>query len=194
VLNNENVTSGGRHIICSQILRKHETMKSVLNYLATIPFQSKEKVSDAPLILICGLPRTGTTLLNNLLTCDVNCRALLISDMSMESIPSILRSNVDEHKQRMEIEGASLMQIFQTAGCDFQLYLKNVSSSHPLFPIEEDVVMLGAMDLDVIYCNTAPKQANLVKYLTNRHNKDFLYQSHQTVLQMLHAADSPRKH
>ena len=31
VLNNENVTSGGRHIICSQILRKHEKMKSVLN-------------------------------------------------------------------------------------------------------------------------------------------------------------------
>jgi hypothetical protein len=87
-------------------------MKSVLNYLATIPFQSKEKVSDAPLILICGLPRTGTTLLNNLLTCDVNCRALLISDMSMESISPILRSNVDEHKRQMEIEGASLMQVF----------------------------------------------------------------------------------
>ncbi|CAF4067616.1 unnamed protein product [Rotaria sordida] len=39
----------------------------------TKPLQTKEKISDVPMIVICGLPRTGTTLLHNLMACDPSC-------------------------------------------------------------------------------------------------------------------------
>jgi hypothetical protein len=136
VLSNESITSAGRHQICSTTIRSYENVKNALNYLATTPSQTKAKINEVPMIIICGLPRCGTTLLHNLMTCDPVGRASPITDMTLQPIPPILRSNVDEHKRRMETEAHIIAQIFKTAGCDFKALQKDLSSSHAMFAFE----------------------------------------------------------
>ncbi|CAF4225001.1 unnamed protein product [Adineta steineri] len=189
---NERLTSGGRHILCSQIIRSYEVVKSVLNYLTTTPLQSKEKITNVPMIVICGLPRTGTTLLYNLMACDPACRAPLVSDMTISQIPPISRSNVDEHKRRMAAERDRLIQVFEAAGSDFGRFSKVFCSSHPLFPIEEDTALLGGnLDIKIALYNLVPKHKSLVTCFTDNQNSNYMYDYHQTVLQMLHDVDPP---
>ncbi|CAF3725699.1 unnamed protein product [Rotaria sp. Silwood1] len=194
VLKNESLTAGGRHILCSRIVQSYRTVKNILNYLATVPSQSKEEVNYVPMVVICGLPRTGTTLLYNLMACDPACRAPLLSDMSVSPIPPIPRSDIEEHKRRMTNEGILMMQVFQTAGCDFQQYSKVLSSVHPLLPLEEDATLLGCGDVKIVLCNLVPKQENLVTHYTDKQNNNYIYDYHKTVLQMLHDVDPPRIH
>ncbi|CAF4174179.1 unnamed protein product [Rotaria sp. Silwood2] len=194
VLKNQSITAGGRHILCTRIIQNYTTVKSILNYLAKISSQSNEKVSDVPMVVICGLPRTGTTLLYNLMACDPFCRAPLLSDMSISPIPPIPRSDMEEHKRRMTNEGILMMQVFQTAGCDFQQYSKVLSSVHPLLPLEEDVALLDSADVKIVLCNLVSKQENLVTHFTDKQNSNYMYDYHQTVLQMLHDVDPPRIH
>jgi hypothetical protein len=99
VLSNNILSAGGKHIFCSGLIRGFDNVKNVLNYLSSKPMETKEKISEVPMIVICGLPRTGTTLLHNLMACDPSCRAPLSTDMARQSIPPILRSNIDEHKR-----------------------------------------------------------------------------------------------
>ncbi|CAF1436460.1 unnamed protein product [Rotaria sordida] len=73
ILTNNLLSVEGKHIICSKLIRSHNNVTNILNYLATKPLQTKEKISDVPMIVICGLPRTGTTLLHNLMACDPSC-------------------------------------------------------------------------------------------------------------------------
>ncbi|CAF3826352.1 unnamed protein product [Rotaria sp. Silwood1] len=194
VLTNNLLSSGGKHIICSKLVRSHNNVKNVLNYLATKPLETKEKISDVPMIVICGLPRTGTTLLHNLMGCDPSCRTPLVTDMTMQPIPPILRSNIDEHKRRAKSEADIEAKVFETAKCDIKKFQKNLSSSHALFPAEEDAFLLGEVGIQPIYAILAPKETNLHTWYFNQHNKDFAYKYHQTVLQMLHDVDPPRTH
>ncbi|CAF0903646.1 unnamed protein product [Adineta steineri] len=144
------------------------------------------------MIVICGLPRTGTTLLYNLMACDPACRAPLVSDMTISPIPPISRSNVDEHKRRMAAERDRLTQVFETAGIDFERYSKVFCSSHPLFPIEEDTALLGGnLDIKIALYNLVPKHKSLVTRFTDNQNSTYMYDYHQTVLQMLHDVDPP---
>jgi hypothetical protein len=73
ILANNHLSSGERHIICSLLMRGHKNVKNVLNYCATEPLETKEKINKIPMIVICGLSRTGTTLLYNLMCCDPLC-------------------------------------------------------------------------------------------------------------------------
>ncbi|CAF3378185.1 unnamed protein product, partial [Rotaria sp. Silwood2] len=52
-------------------------------------------------LIICGLPRTGSTFLYNLLACDPNCRAPLFTEMLIDPVPPISRSNLIEHERRI---------------------------------------------------------------------------------------------
>jgi hypothetical protein len=65
------------------------------------------------MVIICGLPRCGTTLLHNLMACDPASRTPLLTDMTVQPIPPILRSNVDEHKRRIETETHIIAELFK---------------------------------------------------------------------------------
>ncbi|CAF5075325.1 unnamed protein product, partial [Rotaria sp. Silwood1] len=45
-----------------------------------------------PLLVLCGLHRTGTTLLYNLMACDPACRAPLYVEM-IQPVPPLARSD-----------------------------------------------------------------------------------------------------
>jgi len=79
-------------------------------------------------LLICGLP---PTLLYNLLACDSNCRAPLYTDMCIQIVPPIARSNSIEQTQ------LSVKQKEHLTGSQSQ-----IAASHPSFPFEEDYNIL----------------------------------------------------
>jgi len=165
-LANNLLSVGGKHLICAKLTRSHNNVKNVLNYLATKPLETRQKISDVPMIVICGLPRTGTTLLYNLMACDPSCRAPLVTDMTMQPIPPILRSNIDEHKRRAKTEAAIEAKIFETAQYDIKKFQKTFSSSHALFSTEEDSFLLSDVGLKFIYAFLAPRETNLLIRIT----------------------------
>lgn len=71
---------------------------------------------------------------------------------------------------------------------------KNLSSSHAMFSFEEDAFIHREVGVHVLFFLLAPDETNLVEWFTNRENKDFSYEFHQTVLQMLHDFDPSRTH
>jgi hypothetical protein len=194
ILANNHLSSGGRHIICSQLMDGHKNVKNVLNYCANKPLETKEKINKVPMIVICGLHRTGTTLLHNLMSCDPLCRSPLLTDLVREPIPPILRSNIDEHKRRVKISEDNLAKIFETAQYDLKTFRKDFTSSHPRFLHEEDTVLHSNVGLRFSNIILAPKETNDFTWFMNQQNKDFAYQYHQTVFQMLHDVDPPQTH
>jgi hypothetical protein len=118
----------------------HNNVKNVLNYLATKPSETKQQISEVPMIVICGLARTGTTLLHNLMACDPSGRFPLLTDMAMQPIPPISRSNIEEHKTRIKTEAAIEAKALEIADYDSEKYRKNVASSHASFSVEEDTL------------------------------------------------------
>ncbi|CAF1348971.1 unnamed protein product, partial [Adineta ricciae] len=99
VLSNDRLSPTGRHLFCTKLEKEYKNYKSVLNYVAMHPENKiKTQAIHSPLIL-CGLPRTGTTLLFNLLACDPACRAPLLMDI-LHPIPPIARSDNDNQAQR----------------------------------------------------------------------------------------------
>jgi hypothetical protein len=194
VLNDNQFSSGAKHIIFSRIIRSHNNVKSVLNYLATKPLKTRQKISEVPTIVICGLPRTGTTLLHNLMACDPSCRAPFLTDMVMQPIPPILRSNIDEHKRRVKAEATIEAKVFEVVGWNAEKYRKNVASSHASFSTEEDTLLFYEVGIRGLYHIFGLKHTPPYTWYFDQYNKDFAYQYHQTVLQMLHDVDPPRTH
>ena len=194
IRDNHLLSAGGKHIAFSTLMHNHNNIKSILNYLAAKPLETEQKISDFPMIVICGLPRTGTTLLYNLMACDLSCRAPFSTDMTKHPIPPILRSNFDEHKRRTKRAAATQAKVFEIAKYDVEKFRKNFSSSHPSFPIEEDSNLHLQAGIGAIYVILAAKEANFFTWFINQQNKDFAYRYHKTVLQMLHDVDPPRSH
>src|SRR5579871_5076991 len=74
IVNNEQLTPVGRHLLLTKLNELYTNFKHVLNYMA---INSDLLVQSLPInspLIICGFPRTGTTLLYNLLACDPDCR------------------------------------------------------------------------------------------------------------------------
>jgi hypothetical protein len=194
LLTNSFLSFGEKYIMCSKLKRSYNNVKNVLNYLSTKQLERKEKISEFPMIVICGLHRTGTTLLHNLMSCDPSSRSPIVTDMIIEPIPPILRSNIDEHKRRAKTEADIQAKVFETVQCDIKKFQKNLSSSHPLFPAEEDTMILGEVGIRLLYTILAINDRNFFKWYINQENKDFAYEYHRTILQMLHDVDPPRTH
>ncbi len=194
VLANNDISSGARYIIRSGIKESYNNVTNVLNYLSTKPLETKKKINEVPMIMIAGLTRTGTTLLHNLMACDPSCRAPLLTDMARQPIPPILRSDIEEHQRRAQSGLLSEATLFHTAQCDFKKVMTNVCASHPLFPTEEDVILLNDAGVRFMHVYLAPKETNLFTWFIDQQNKDFAYAYHRTVLQMLHDVDPPRTH
>ncbi|CAF1492483.1 unnamed protein product, partial [Rotaria sp. Silwood1] len=127
------------------------------------------------------------------MACDPTCRAPFITDITTQPIPPILRSNITEHKRRMEDEEDRLEKVYETAGYDRKQIAKDRVASHPEFVYEEDVVLLEEVGPQGSVSLVAPKDTNMVAWFADK-NKDFAYAYHRTVLQMLHDVDPPQTH
>ncbi|CAF3996901.1 unnamed protein product [Rotaria sp. Silwood2] len=90
-----------------------------------------------PLVL-CGMPRTGTTLLYNLLACDPACRAPLLTEM-IQPVPPLARSDtVGQMQRNIAAQGSSeMLKAFGLTD-----YQQDRLASHPLFANEEDLIIL----------------------------------------------------
>jgi hypothetical protein len=63
IIVNNRLSSIGRHLFCTRLEQNYAMWKHVLNYEADRLKQQIASSSMAPPLILCGLPRTGTTLL-----------------------------------------------------------------------------------------------------------------------------------
>ena len=191
ILSNERLTHIGRHLFCVTLEKNYTDYKNVLNYVAAHPeLKIATQSIRAPLIL-CGLPRTGTTLLFNLLACDSACRAPLMAEM-LEPVPPLARSDDSRQMQRNKILNAR-EDMFNVLGLtDYQ---REICASHPSYAVDEDLYILAHTTLRTLHYLLAPhKDHEFATWWLNDVNKDFAYEYHKTFLQMLNSVDAPRSH
>ena len=190
VLENDQLSPVGRHFIFFNLEKAYTNFKRVLNYAAAnSELISSSLPSFGPLI-ICGFPRTGSTLLYNLLACDPTCRATLLTDMRVECVPPISRSNVDEHERRMLIVNQYIEMRDQLVGRPIKLH-----HSHPKFLIEEDGLILEHAGVQPLVTLTSPLyQSESEKWLYDKTNKDFAYAYHEMFLRVMNSVDTPSSH
>ena len=146
-----------------------------------------ESLPDIGRLVICGLPRTGSTLLYNLLACDPNCRSPLYTDMNVDPVPPVPRSNLEEHERR-----AKKRELIEQARQQLAGRVDTVSAGHPSFDIEEDYPLFyqaGIVRYFTLTCSE--KQVEPDTWLYDQTNKDFVYAYHKTFLRMLNSVDQP---
>jgi hypothetical protein len=190
VLGDKHFSRAGRHLLLSYIGKLHSECKRVLNYMA----ENSELLSrNLPVfgpVVICGLPRTGTTLLYNLLACDPNSRALLCTEMLVESVPPISRSDVVEQERRAAIDRFSSQYVDILLGGTV-----DIKSAHAKYVNEEDGFILGqAGFLITMSAIVSDNRSESDIWLSDEMKKDFIYDYHETFLHMLNSVDPPRSH
>jgi hypothetical protein len=75
ILNDDRLSPIGRHYFCMTLEKSYKNCKNVLNYVADHPqLKTTTHFKRGPFI-VCGVARSGTTLLYNLLAQDPTCRA-----------------------------------------------------------------------------------------------------------------------
>jgi hypothetical protein len=190
VLENDQLSPVGRHLLLFELEKGYTNCKRVLNYAAAnSELISGSLPSFGPLI-ICGFPRTGSTLLYNLLACDPNCRAPLLTDMRVECVPPISRSDVEERERRMLIDKQYLEMYDQLVG-----RLIEIRHSHPILSIEEDSLILGHVGFQHIVTSISPLyQSEPETWLYDKTNKDFAYTYHETFFRVMNSVDKPSSH
>jgi hypothetical protein len=188
ILENNQLTCVGRHLAFSTLEELHRNCKQVLNYVAAN--NVSQNLPDIGPLVICGLPRTGTTLLYNLLACDPNCRAPLHTEINVQSVPPISRSNLIEHERRAKKEELNEQARQQLVGRS-----SIVSASHPSFATEEDsLILCQAGMIHYFALISSEDQVELDAWFYDDTNKDFAYDYHKMFLCMLNSVDGPRSH
>ncbi|CAF1533296.1 unnamed protein product [Adineta ricciae] len=190
VVENDQVTDIGRHLLLSKLEKAHTTFKEVLNYIVSQNVLSKCSLPEFGPIFVCGLPRTGSTLLYNLLACDPNCRAPFTTDMSGECLPPISRSNTEEHERRKSMLAQE--QQFCENLLDRQSML---AASHPSYLIEEDFLILEHAGIFIPVMRISPTCRTLVDtFYYNEIYRGAVYKYHKLFLSMLNSVDKPCSH
>lgn len=190
IVGSTQITPVGRHLLLSLIDKLHTESKQVLNYGATNDACFQRDLPIRGPLILCGLPRTGSTLLYNLLACDPACRAPLFTDMCVQSVPPIPRSNVAEHERRATVAERSAKSEEELVGRTS--FLKE---SHPFFPIEEDIhILYQAGILLPLLAVPNPHQTEFDTWVWNKTNKGYAYDYHEIFLRMLNSVDTPASH
>lgn len=191
ILVNSQLSPIGRHLVCTELERNYTNCKSVLNYVAIHPELQTKSNTLPPLLILCGLPRTGTTLLYNLLACDPACRAPLFRDM-MYPIPPIARSDTSVRTERDTIDAMD-GEAFNAV--DLTDYVKSINASHPMFVYEEDRLILNQAGFHSVLTILEPQDSiELQTWFYDDPNKDFAYKYHKTFLRLMNSVDAPRSH
>ena len=190
IIENDQISSIGRHLLLFNLEKAHRVFKRVLNYTATHQDLLDDSLPDFGPLIICGLPRTGSTLLYNLLGCDPNCRAPFLTDMFLECVPPIPRSDIIGREQRTLVAKQYADMRAKLVGRS----IKN-TASHPSFPIEEDFLILEHAGLYHKVSATTPlDQSEPSRLFYEKTNKDYVYAYHKTFLRMLNTVDKPSSH
>lgn len=190
ILRNECLTHASRHAVLSGLVEIHTKCKRVLNYVA-----EHSELLDCSLpalgpLFIIGLPRTGTTLLHNLLACDPDCRTPLFTDMCLEIVPPISRLDLVEQKKRMDASQLSMQR-----DTSFATIRSQITAAHPFFPIDEDYhILRQASFLPLFMMITSDHESEHGAWLLDETKKDYAYDYHEVFLRMLNSVDAPRSH
>ena len=191
VLGGNHLSPIGRHLYCITLEKNYANCKRVLNYIATHPELKMNAKPMPPPLVIIGLPRTGSTLLYNLLACDPMCRAPLLADM-VEPIPPIARSDT-AGQQKRQIAIRAFSEMMDSLGLSD--YKKEICASHPRLAYEEDNRILNHVGFDWFNYFLAPRNnTELVQWFFDESSKDYIYKYHKTFLQMLNHVDTPHSH
>lgn len=188
---NDGLSPIGRHLVCLTIEQNYLNYKNVLNYISARP-ELKNTTSSIPRqIFLCGLPRSGTTLLFNLLSCDPASRAPLCLDF-MDPVPPLSRSDTDGQMKR-NLRAMELVEMMNGLGlADYQ---KKIQAAHPSFAYEEDLFMLGHVGILWLSNMLVPnKESEYHKWFLNNSNKDIAYEYHKMFYHMLNSVDEPSSH
>jgi hypothetical protein len=191
ILANNRLSPIGRHLYCLTLEKNYSIFKNVLNYVAAHRELKITTQSIRPPLIVCGLARTGTTLLYNLLACDPACRAPLLMDM-MDPVPPLARSDASGQMQRNKIASAYSDMLKGLGLTDYQ---RETRASHPSFAYDEDLFILSEAGLNwPTYLLASHPENEFATWFLNDANKDFVYQYHKTFIQMLNSVDAPRSH
>jgi hypothetical protein len=192
ILANNRISPIGRHLICTTLEQDYMNCKRVLNYVATHPeVKMKSKYLIPPPLVLCGMPRSGSTLLYNLLACDPASRSPLLADMVVP-IPPLARSDIIGQMQRNIFLDSSndALKALGLADCKQQY-----SAYHALYEHEEDEFILYQVGVVPLHLMLVPDDnMELGTWFFDDTNKDFVYEYHKTFLQMLNSVDAPRSH
>ncbi|CAF3099848.1 unnamed protein product, partial [Rotaria sp. Silwood2] len=190
VLHNVHITHFGRHFFLSQFDTLHRNCKHVLNYAAEHNEIFNQNLPTIGPLVICGPARTGTTLLYNLLACDPNCRAPLYTDMNVEVVPPIARSDSIGQKRRIDSLNSSHLGDEQFSKC-----LTRIAASHAHFDIEEDCFILRqAGYFSMLLLIADDEDGTPESWIRNEMKKDYAYDYHEVFLHMLNSVDMPKSH
>lgn len=191
VLANDQLSPIGRHLICTTLEQNYKTAKSVLNYVASHPEVKMQKNALPHPLFICGLPRTGSTLLFNLLACDPACRAPLYAEIE-EPVPPIPRADTAAQMEREKSREKSRKTVTEL-GLDS--YEANIRALHPVLTYEADTLIFSHIGFSIPLCLLPPEEdKTLMAWLENDANKEFMYEYHKTFVQMINSVDAPRSH
>ncbi|CAF1618484.1 unnamed protein product [Rotaria magnacalcarata] len=190
ILENTHLTRIGRHLLFSVIDNLHTNCKKVLNYAA----ENVELLSGTfPIVgplTIFGLPRSGTTFLYNLLACDPNCRAPLLTEMSVECVPPIARSDSVKQERRLVATKLARQRREKITGRSDEMV-----AAHPIHAVEEDYLILRHTGIYIFLSQLMfDCQSDTDDWLNDLMSKDFAYDYHETFLHMLNSLDAPRSH
>jgi hypothetical protein len=190
VLENDQLSPVGRHFMFLLFEQAYTNCKQVLNYAAANSEVINGSLPSFGPLIICGLARTGSTLLYNLLACDPNCRAPFLVDMKAKCVPPISRSDVDE-RERRRLEDKKKSEMYN----HLMGQQKTFTDCHPDFPIEEDAAILGHAGIQLIVTLTSPMyQSEPETWIYDKTNKDFAYAYHEIFLRVMNSVDKPSSH
>lgn len=191
ILANDRLSAIGRHLYCLRLEKNYSICKNVLNYVAANPELKITTQSIVRPLIVCGLARTGSTLLYNLLACDPACRAPLLMDM-IDPVPPLARADASRQMQRSTTANEYRSMLTALGLTDYQ---RETHASHPSFAHEEDLIILSQAGLNwPTYLLASGRENEFTTWFLSDANKDFVYQYHKTFIQTLTTVDAPASH
>ena len=191
ILANSRLSAIGRHLYCLTLEKNYSICKNFLNYVAANPELKITTQSIVRPLIVCGLPRTGSTLLYNLVACDPVCRAPLVMDM-MDPVPPLARSDTS---RQMQCNTAANENKGMLAALGLTDYQRETHASHPSYAHKEDLLILSQAGLNwPTYLLASGRENEFATWFLSDANKDFVYQYHKTFIQMLTSVDAPASH
>jgi hypothetical protein len=142
---------------------------------------------------VLGLPRTGSTLLYNLLACDPQTRAPMFWEM-IHFVNPVPPASKAVHAAASDPRIAAINGRFRTLELLAPGMIQEMSKSHVTKAVnidEELVLMMHALQW-ILYCPTS--DARFQDWIFQPDNKAYVYRYLHRYLQMLQAAWAPASH
>merc|ERR1711879_160530 len=146
---------------------------------------------DKP-IIISGLPRTGSTMLYNLLSCDPKARAPRFFEISQMGSPTPPADSLEQRNKDPRIK--QVMDRFDETERLYPGMWTEAGKSHRSHPneIEEDLLVL--FQSFIMQLHVSLSEEGYREWYEDKNNKEFAYIYHRLFFQMLNQAWTPESH